>query len=116
MAKYGKDDFHGDDDVGKDEDEFEFGEDDLFKVLSYMKNCSEMLMNCDTEELCEHYRRLYPPVDGLFLFSESRMNHLNTEMINITLQELVKRDLVEMSWSDTKNDFVFSLKEDTSGI
>lgn len=116
MAKYGKHDFHGDDDVGRDEDEFEFDASELFKVMSYMKNCSEMLMNCDTEELCTHYLRLYPAVDGICLISEARLNHLNTEMINVTLQELVKKDLVEMSWSDTKNDFVFSLKEDTSGI
>ena len=34
MAKYGKNDFQGDDDVGRDEEEFEFGEDDLFKVIS----------------------------------------------------------------------------------
>ena len=116
MTKYGKDDFHGDDDVGRDEDEFEFDEADLFKVMSYMKNCSEMLLTCDTAELCKHYLKLYPPQDGICVISESRLNHLNTEMINITLQELVKKDLVEMSWSDTKNDFVFSLKEDTSGI
>lgn len=116
MAKYGKNDFHGDDDVGRDEDEFEFDASELFKVMSYMKNCSEMLMNCDTEELCTHYLRLYPAVDGICLISESRLNHLNTEMINVTLQELVKKDLVEMFWSDEKKDFTFALKEDTSGI
>jgi len=116
MTKYGKNDFHGDDDIGKDEDEFEFMEEDLYKVISNMKNCSDMLMACDTEELCEHYKMLFPAVNGVYVISESRLQHLNAEMINITLRQLVKKDLVEMSWSEIKNDFVFSLKEDASGL
>jgi hypothetical protein len=95
------------------DDEFEFPEDNLEKVLEYLKESSEMLKECPTEELCEKYKKLFPPQFGYFRISESRLVELNNLIINDTLHQLVKDGLIEMSWDDVKNDFVFFTKEDT---
>ena len=112
--KYGKDDFHGDDYLNDDEDLFEFPEDQLYKVLDTMKECSEMLLACDTLELCDEFKKLFPPEFGICAISENRLKKLNTKIINDTLMDLVKKDLVEMTWDDKLRDFVFRNKT-TSG-
>lgn len=101
------------DDNWQDE-EFEFPEDNLEKVMDYLKQSSEMLMECPTEELCEKYKEMFPPKFGFYRMSEERLIKLNNAMINDTLHQLVKDGLVEMSWDDKQNDFVFFMK-DASG-
>lgn len=93
-------------------EEYEFPEDKLEQVLDYLKESSEMLKECPTEELCNRYRDLFPPEFGFYRMSEARLMKLNEAIINDTLQQLVKDGLVEMSWDDKKNDFVFFMKED----
>lgn len=111
MNKYGKDDFHGDDYLNsEDEDAFEFPEEHLYKVLDTMKECSEMLLACDTLELCDEYKKLFPAQFGIYTISENRLKRLNAKIINDTLMDLVKKDLVEMTWDDKLRDFVFRNK------
>ena len=95
-----------------EDEEFEFPEDNLAKVIDYLKESSEMLKECPTEELCEKYKKMFPPKFGMYIMSEERLIKLNNEMINDTLHQLVKDGLLEMSWDDKTNDFVFFMKED----
>ena len=95
-----------------DEEEYEFPEENLEQIIDYLKQSSEMLKECPTDELCEKYKKMFPPQFGMYRMSEERLIKLNNEMINDTLHQLVKDGLVEMSWDDVKNDFVFFVKED----
>lgn len=99
----------------EDEEEYEFPEENLEQIIDYLKQSSEMLKECPTEELCEKYKKMFPPQFGMYRMSEERLIKLNTEMINDTLHQLVKDGLVEMSWDDEKNDFVFFVN-DVSGL
>ena len=81
-------------------DEFEFPEDNLEKVMDYLKQASELLKECPTEELCEKYKELFPPKFGMYIMSEARLSKLNSEMINDTLMHLVNEGLVEMYWDE----------------
>lgn len=94
----------------EDDEMFAFDEDKLYEVMKIMKNASELLETCDTDYLCEQFRKLYPPKDGIFEINEDRLIKLNSAVLSDTLQELVKQDLVDMSWSDEANDFIFSAK------
>ena len=96
----------------EDEEEYEFPEENLEQIIDYLKQSSEMLKECPTDELCEKYKEMFPPQFGMYRMSEERLIKLNNEMINDTLRQLVKDGLVEMSWDDEKNDFVFFVKED----
>ena len=99
----------------EDEEEYEFPEENLEQVIDYLKESSEMLKECPTDELCEKYKKMFPPQFGMYRMSEERLIKLNNEMINDTLRQLVKDGLVEMSWDDEKNDFVFFVN-DASGL
>lgn len=99
----------------EDEEEYEFPEENLEQIIDYLKQSSEMLKECPTEELCEKYKKMFPPQFGMYRMSEERLIKLNNEMINDTLHQLVKDGLVEMSWDDEKNDFVFFVN-DVSGL
>ena len=99
-----------------EDQEFEFPEDMLEKVMDHLKQASELLKECPTEELCDKYKELFPPKFGVYIMSEERLNKLNNEMINDTLMYLVNEGLVEMYWDDKTNDFVFSAKDSLSGL
>lgn len=104
-------------DNSEEEDDgiFAFEEANLAEVLKMMKQCSELLDTCDVDYLCEIYREMYPPKEGIMEISEERLQELNRKVLSETLQELVKKNLVDVSWSDTENDFIFNLK-DSSGV
>lgn len=97
-------------------DEFEFPEENFEEIMNYLKEASELLKECPTEELCEKYKELFPPKFGMYIMSEERLSKLNNEMINDTLMHLVNEGLVEMYWDDTTNDFIFSAKDSLSGL
>lgn len=97
-------------------DEFEFPEENFEEIMNYLKEASELLKECPTEELCEKYKQLFPPKFGMYTMSEARLSKLNNEMINDTLMHLVNEGLVEMYWDDKTNDFIFSAKDSLSGL
>lgn len=95
----------------EDDDVFTFPPENMFQVLDHMKGCSPVLETCDTQELCELYTKLFPMQDGLYEISEPYVTALNTAIINKTLLELVKKDLVTMLWDDETNGFSFQITE-----
>lgn len=67
--------------------------------------------SCDTNLLCEKYKKLFPAVDGLYLISYNHIEKLNQSLLDDALLSLVKKDFVEMAWDDEKKDFVFKLNK-----
>lgn len=116
MNKYGKDDFHGDNEINNWQgDTYEFPEDKIFDVLDAMKGSSLLLVAIPTDELVEKYKKIFPPdEDGFYMINEPMLDRINSEFLNETLQGLVDRGAVELCWDEGQKDFVFKLKDDNS--
>jgi hypothetical protein len=111
MANYGKYDFHEEEDFDN-QDVYECNAEVIEQVLDRLKVASEFLMLSETAELAKHYQFLYPAVDGVYTITENRVHKLASYMFNLTANELVKKGVIELLWSDKENDFVFKIKDD----
>jgi hypothetical protein len=113
MANYGKYDLPNDDNNLNDGDLYECKAESIKEVLEHLKKSSDLLSLTDTAELCEHYTKLFPPVDGYYTISENRIKQLNNYVLSVSLAQLVKLNVVDLVWSDEDKDFIYKLKTDS---
>jgi hypothetical protein len=86
---------------------FECEDHNLYTVLDTLKVYSELLSVTETEELVKEYRKLFPPENGICLISDANLDKLVNHILSMTLSDLVDKGMINMTWSDESNDFVF---------
>lgn len=98
---------------------YEFHDYNLFKIFEALKTSSELLADLPTEEIVSRFRKLHKPDDrDMYCMSENDitnfMNDMVNEIINETLMEMAMDGVIDMSFDNEKNDFVFFLNKDNA--
>jgi hypothetical protein len=93
------------------EERFVFPPENMFIVLDTMKECSDLLEKCETQDLCEIYAKLFPIKDGVYELSDTHLKALCHAVFDKTSLELVDKGLLELMWNDEANEFAFRLTE-----
>lgn len=93
--------------------QYNFEPEKIYIVLNSMKRCKPLLNACETEDLCDLYKKLFPLNNhGMYDITPEHLDELEKAMHDQILLELVDRGLLEMGWDGEANDFTFRLTEE----
>jgi hypothetical protein len=103
-----------------DSDEFVFTPDNFEVIMERMRGLNNFFNSHTVDQLVEGLDQLVEGVkrfqqidsDGQHVISVDIIEKFSDFLISETLNELVRKDMVDVEWSDEHNDFVFKAKGD----
>jgi len=100
----------------EDNVEYSFTTDNFEVIMDRMRSVSDFFQACEVDYLIEMWQKFQKPnPDGTYNMSVNLIEKFSDFLVGENLNELVKKGLVELAWSDEHNDFVFSAKN-SSGV
>lgn len=92
---------------------YTFKPENIFHVLDTMKKTHDLLMQTDTEKLCDIYKQIvFVDENGMYELSEATIDSLVEEIKDRTLLDLVDKGLMEMTWDPDLEQPTYRLTEE----
>lgn len=90
---------------------YRFKAENMVPVLDRMKGSHPFIEHADTNDLCEIYRKLFKPVDGMYEISIKHVFALVNAVRDKALLELVDMGHLDLTWDPEKEEFAFILTD-----
>lgn len=99
-----------------DSSEFVFTPDNFEVIMERMRGLNNFFNSHTVDQLVEGFKKFQQlGSDGQYVISVDIIEKFSDFLVSETLNELVRKDMVDVEWSDEHNDFVFSAKN-SSGV
>jgi hypothetical protein len=84
----------------------------LFYVLNELKELSPMLAKCDTQTIVDRFGELTKRnEEGKYPINQETLDKLAYSFIDEAMSSLTDKGILQMSWDEEAEDFVWSLTE-----